>query len=140
MFTTLGHIANIVFPILVLIIGGVCALVLGNQKTLRDSRDDLEKRVAFLEDKSQRDDQTITQKDATITQKDKEIEVWRKTVTGEVQLAAITDLLATHHSESVQKWDALGATLTHTDRTLDNMAATMQALVAILTDRGKGMP
>ena len=100
-----------VLGLLTIITGGISVLLLVSTKTLRDSRDDQEKRIAFLEAKSARDDKEIANQAG-------EINALQKVVTGEVHLVAIADLLEHHHNQAVVMWDELKGTLTHIDSTL----------------------
>lgn len=108
-----------IFPILTIIIGGACVLLLVSTKTLRDSRDDQEKRITFLEAKSVRDD-------ATILAQAGQIDALGKVVTGEAHLVVITDLLTEHHAEAVKSWTHVGATLEHVDATMVDLVETLR--------------
>lgn len=90
-------IVGIVFPILTIVAGGVAILAYGSNKVLRDTAADLRTRIEDLE--SERD--TVRAKADSASA---ELKVWQKAVTGEVQLAAILDLLGDHHREAVQEW------------------------------------
>lgn len=90
----LGNVLGVVFPILVIIVGGVCILLYGVTNTLRTSNGDLRDRVSDLEAAEVRNEATIKQQAA-------EIAALQKVVTGEVQLTALADVLDAHHRESV---------------------------------------
>lgn len=94
---TFGSILSVVFPILTIVAGGVAILAYGSNKVLRDTADDLRKRIEDLE--VERD--TVRAKADAATA---ELKVWQKAVTGEVQLTAILDLLGDHHKEAVAEW------------------------------------
>lgn len=85
---------NVVFPILTVIVGGACILLFGITSTLRSSNGDLRDRVADLEASEARNE-------ATITAQASEIAALQKVVTGEVQLAALADVLDAHHRETI---------------------------------------
>lgn len=89
----LSAILDVVFPILVVVVGGACILLYGVTSTLRTSNGDLRDRVSDLE-------AAETRNEATIKKQDAEIEALRKVVTGEVQLAALADVLDAHHRET----------------------------------------
>lgn len=89
-----GAILAVVFPLLTVIIGGACILLFSVTTTLRTSNGDLRDRVSDLEAKEVRNE-------ATILQQKSEIVALQKVVTGEVQLAALADVLDAHHHESV---------------------------------------
>lgn len=93
-FTT---IVGIVFPILTIVAGGVAILAYGSNKVLRDTATDLRTRIEDLE--KERDVVRAKADSASA-----ELKVWQKAVTGEVQLAAILDLLGDHHREAVSEW------------------------------------
>jgi hypothetical protein len=90
-------IVGVIFPILTIVAGGVAILAYGSNKVLRETADDLRKRVSDLEHEREVDRQKIASQDA-------ELKVWQRAVTGEVQLAAILDLLGDHHKEAVAEW------------------------------------
>lgn len=93
----IGTAVNVVFPVLVLIVSGVCLLLFTTTTTLRATNGDLERRVAILEAEQTRD------KDLIVGQAT-EIMALQKIVTGEVQLQAISDLLVEHHKQSLAAW------------------------------------
>ena len=107
-----------IFEVLTVIIGGACVLLLVSTKTLRDSRDDQEKRIAFLEAKSKRDDETIAGQSV-------QIDALGKVVTGEAHLVAIFDLITEHHDEARTNWSTVGATLAHIDVTMTDLVAVL---------------
>lgn len=90
-------IVSIIFPILTIVAGGVAILAYGSNKVLRDTGADLRQRVEDLEGER---DSIRARADSAAA----ELKVWQKAVTGEVQLAAILDLLGDHHRESVAEW------------------------------------
>lgn len=98
------HVLSVIFPVLTIIIGAACALQYSIVTTLRASNTDLRERVKELEDKEKR-------AEATIAAQVVELGLWQKTVTGEVHLIAITDLLEHHHAETVRIWAEVQATL-----------------------------
>ena len=89
-----GTILGVVFPVLTIIVGGACILLFSITGTLRSSNGDLRDRIGDLEREQAVDKATI------ITQAG-ELEALKKVVTGEVQLAAITDVLTHHHETSI---------------------------------------
>lgn len=121
------HAISVIFPVLTIIIGGACILLFSVTTTLRAANTDLRDRAKDLEGQVQRLEEKVHSQAA-------EIAIWQKTVTGEVHLVAITDLLSTHHTESVQKWDELGQTLTHTDLTLDGMAEQSRTMATAINN------
>lgn len=121
------HAISVIFPVLTIIIGGACILLFSVTTTLRAANTDLRDRAKDLEGQVQRLEEKVQSQAA-------EIAIWQKTVTGEVHLVAITDLLSTHHTESVQKWSDLHDTLTHTDHTLEAMAESTNNLVRALLE------
>ena len=121
------HAISVIFPVLTIIIGGACILLFSVTTTLRAANTDLRDRAKDLEGQVQR----LTEK---VQSQAAEISIWQKTVTGEVHLVAITDLLSTHHTESVAKWSDLHDTLTHTDHTLELMAESINNLVRALLE------
>jgi lysophospholipase L1-like esterase len=112
-------VVSIVFPILTIIVGGFCVLQLGVTKTLRDSNGDLRARVTDLEASDQRKDEKIKGQAA-------EIAALQRVVTGEVQLAAIADVLQHHHEQAVHFWDNANRVLVHTDETLAELATHLR--------------
>lgn len=95
---------NAVFSVFTIIVGGICVLLLVSTKTLRDSRDDQEKRITQLEDENKRLADDIKKKDATL-------EVVGKGLLGEVHWQAVTDMtehilrvVNTHHEQAVEQW------------------------------------
>lgn len=120
---------QIALAVLTIIIGGICTLLLVSTKTLRDSRDDQEKRILFLEKKSERDDETIEQQA-------EELRVWQRAVTGEVQLTAILELLNEHHTEATTSWDAIGTGIEHQSAAIGELAEQIGKLVLLLQPRG----
>jgi hypothetical protein len=118
-------IISTIFTVLTVITGGACVLLLVSTKTLRDSRDDQEKRIKFLEEERTRDKDTIT---AQAT----ELGIWRSAVTGEKQLAAIMGLLTRHHTEAKASWIEVGDTLRHVDEILSHLDATIARVVGLL--------
>jgi hypothetical protein len=108
-----------VFPVLTLIIGGACVLLLVSTKTLRDSRDDQEKRIKQLEDERTRDKDTIVAQDA-------EIKFWQKAVTGETHLVAIIELITQHDTKASEHWEHLNTSVEHLDTTMTHLAETME--------------
>lgn len=90
-------IVSIIFPILTIIAGGIAILAYGSNKVLRDTAEDLRKRVVDLE--LDRDALQVRANSQAA-----ELSVWKKAVTGEVQLTAILDLLSDHHKEAVREW------------------------------------
>lgn len=89
-----NNVLNVVFPILVVVVGGACILLYGVTSTLRTSNGDLRDRVADLEAAEIRNEAKIKEQAA-------EISALQKVVTGEVQLAALADVLDAHHKETV---------------------------------------
>lgn len=124
-------IVNVIFPVLVVIIGGACTLLLISTKTLRDSRDDQEKRIVFLESQHERDVETIRSQG-------EEIRVWSKTVTGEVHLVAITDLLSHHHDQAVQIWNQWEGRFEHLEELLGHQDALLARVVTLLESHRSG--
>ena len=114
-----------IFSILTIIVGGVCIMLFVSTKTLRDSRDDQEKRIKFLEDERTRD-KTMIASQAT------EIGILRRTVTGEDQLVAISALLGQHHKDAVTHWVQVTAGLGHVGTTLDSVNDSIDNLVTTL--------
>lgn len=90
-------VVGIIFPILTIVAGGVAILAYGSNKVLRETATDLRSRVSDLEHEREIDRQKIASQEA-------ELKVWQRAVTGEVQLAAILDLLSDHHREAVTEW------------------------------------
>lgn len=117
-----------VFSVLVIILGGISVLLLVSSKTLRDSRDDQEKRITQLEKERTEDRETIASQKT-------ELAIWRRAVTGEAQLNAISKLLNQHHGDAVKNWLQVSTVLSHVGRTLDHMDEAIEDLVAEL--RGK---
>jgi hypothetical protein len=72
-----------IFTVLTIVVGGACTLLLINTKTLRDSRDDQEKRIKFLEEERVRDKDTIASQAA-------ELLVWKR---APADLAVILDIV-----------------------------------------------
>jgi hypothetical protein len=91
---SLTTILGVVFPLLTIIIGGACVLLFSVTSTLRTSNGDLRARVDDLEKEQVRDKATIATQAA-------EIHALQKVVTGEVQLAALADVLDHHHQMAV---------------------------------------
>jgi hypothetical protein len=113
-------IINLAFPLMTVVIGAACILLFGATATLRATNGDQEKRILFLEGKSARDD-------AKIEAQEQEIKLWAKTVTGEVHLVAITDLLTDHHTQAVTVWNQWNS---HFDR----LESLMTRLVELQED------
>lgn len=107
-----------VFGVLTVIVGGVCVLLLVSTKTLRDSRDDQEKRITQLEAERTRDKAELAGKDA-------QIDALGKVVTGEAYLVAISDQIAQHHSEAVRQWTHVTTTLDHLDQTMTKVGVAL---------------
>lgn len=102
---------NALFSVMVIIVGGICVLLLVSTKTLRDSRDDQEKRITQLEDENKRLAEDLAKKDATL-------EVVGKGLLGEVHWQAVTDMtehilktLNTHHEQAVEQWSKVATLL-----------------------------
>ena len=111
--------AGAIFSVLTIIIGGVCVLLLVSTKTLRDSRDDQEKRIKFLEDQAVRDKDTISTQAG-------QIDALGKVVTGEVHLVAIIDLLTEHHTEAVRNWARVSGIIGHIDKSQAEVIAALR--------------
>lgn len=106
-----------IFPVLTIIVGGACVLMLVSTKTLRESRDDQEKRIKQLEEERVRDKETIASQAG-------ELVIWQNAVTGQEQLRVLielvtqlTALLTEHHTEATTNWDQVGKILKHMDET-----------------------
>lgn len=99
-----SNLANVIFPILTIIGGGIAILAYGSNKVLRDTAADLRVRVTDLEVSKKIDREKL---DSQAT----ELKVWQKAVTGEIKLAAILDLLNSHHAQSVVVWERMNATM-----------------------------
>lgn len=85
---SVGTVVSVVFPLLTLIIGGACLLLLSVTTTLRANNGDLKDRVDILE-------KDLNQEKLDNAALRAEVGALQKVVTGEVQLAAIeTHVLA----------------------------------------------
>lgn len=79
---SVGTVVSVVFPLLTLIIGGACLLLLSVTTTLRANNGDLKDRVDLLE-------KDLAQEKLDNAALKAEVGALQKVVTGEVQLAAI---------------------------------------------------
>lgn len=122
--------ASGIFGVLFVVFGGACVLLLVSTKTLRDSRDDQEKRIDFLEKEGKRQQETIS---GLIGERD----ALRRVVTGEVHLVAISDLLTQHHTEAVQQWIGMDETLLHIDETLTGFPTEVTKAIAAAFAAGR---
>lgn len=113
-----GSIVGIVFPLLTILAVGGCALLYGITGTLRASNGDLRNRVKDLEDEDAAKATKIKAQGEQIDGQKGELEALRKVITGEVQLTAITELLANHHRQAVTEWEAINTVLTRIDTTM----------------------
>lgn len=127
----MGTISGI-FSILVIIFGGVSIMLVVNTKTLRDSRDDQEKRIIQLEDERTRDKSTIASQETAIS-------FWRSAATGDEKLdklselvMRVTALLTEHHGEARANWIAVNAGLGHLGTSIDHMNDSIDRLVETL--------
>lgn len=116
---TFGTIVGVVFPILTIIIGGACALLLSVTTTLRASNGDLRDRVTDLE-REQAVDKTL------IASQQSDLDALRRVVTGEVQLAAITDLLEHHHRAATTAWHAVEGKIDGLNPSLETILAEIK--------------
>lgn len=116
---TFGTVVGVVFPILTIIIGGACALLLSVTTTLRASNGDLRDRVTDLEAEQKIDKSLINSQKA-------DLDALRKIVTGEVQLAAITDLLEHHHQAAVTAWQSVEGKIDQLAPSLDTILAEIK--------------
>ena len=116
---------NTLFGALTVIVGGICVMVLVSTKTLRDSRDDQEKRIVQLEAERLRDK-------AEIGALNTEVKFWRSAATGDAKLDKISALLDRHHGEAVRQWVQVSAALGHIGQTLDQVVESIDNLVTTL--------
>jgi hypothetical protein len=114
-----------IFGALTVIVGGVCVMVLVSTKTLRDSRDDQEKRIKQLEEERVRDKAQI----GSLTT---EVRFWRSAATGDEKLDGISGLLDRHHTDAVRNWVQVNAGLGHIGQTLDHVVESIDQLVTTL--------
>jgi hypothetical protein len=84
-----GHVLQIAVTIVAVIAGGVATTLLTVVRTLRQSNDDLRKRVDDLED--DRDDlrAKLTERDQNLNQTRRDMDALRKVVTGEAHWVAL---------------------------------------------------
>jgi hypothetical protein len=114
----LATIVQFIFPLLTCIAIGIGILLLSMTTTLRQSNQDLRERVRDVETENARHETTIKAQATKIEAQSAEIALWSKTVTGEVHLVAITDLLTHHHERATKVWEAWGVKLDHVDALL----------------------
>jgi hypothetical protein len=114
-----------IFGALTVIVGGICVMILVSTKTLRDSRDDQEKRIKQLEEERVRDKAQI----GSLTT---EVRFWRSAATGDEKLDAISGLLDRHHTDAVRNWVQVNAGLGHIGQTLDHVVESIDQLVTTL--------
>jgi peptidoglycan hydrolase CwlO-like protein len=114
-----------IFGALTVIVGGICVMILVSTKTLRDSRDDQEKRIKQLEEERVRDKAQI----GSLTT---EVRFWRSAATGDEKLDKISALLDRHHADAVKNWIQVNAGLGHVGQTLDHVVESIDQLVATL--------
>lgn len=113
------NLVSAIFPLLTVIIGGICALILINTKTLRDSRDDFAVRIKQLEDERTRDKEALAESATAIR-------FWRSAATGDEKLDAVTSLLTVHHDESQKNWVLVNAGLGHIGTSIDRLIETLE--------------
>lgn len=111
-----------IFTVLTIIVGGVCIMLFVSTKTLRDSRDDQEKRILFLEAERARDKAKIGSLETAVG-------FWRSAATGDAKLDGISGLLDRHHADAVKNWLTMNAVLGHVGQTLDHLSESIDALV-----------
>lgn len=111
-----------IFSVLLVIVGGACALLLVSTKTLRDSRDDQEKRIKFLEEERTRDKETIASQETAVR-------FWRSAATGDEKLDVVTALLTEHHEQAQQNWILVNAGLGHVGSSIDHMNESIDRLI-----------
>ena len=116
---------SVIFGALTVLAGGLCTMVLVSTKTLRDSRDDQEKRITQLEAERLRDK-------AEIGALNTEVKFWRSAATGDAKLDGISTLLDRHHPDAVRNWVATNAMLGHVGTTLDQVVDAIDNLVTTL--------
>jgi hypothetical protein len=123
-----------IFAVFTLIAGGVSIMLVVSTKTLRDSRDDLEKRVKQLEDERTRDKAAIAEKDTAIG-------FWRSAATGDEKLDHLIEnvltlsvLLTEHHDEAKQNWILVNAGLQHVGSGLDHLSESVDSAIETLGD------
>jgi hypothetical protein len=116
---------SVIFGALMVLFGGVCTMVLVSTKTLRDSRDDQEKRVTQLEAERLRDK-------AEIGALNTEVKFWRSAATGDAKLDGISKLLDRHHADAVKNWIQVNVMLNHVGTTLDNVVESIDNLASTL--------
>lgn len=121
----LDTIVGVIFPVLTVVIGGACILLFSVTTTLRASNSDLRERVKDLEAKN------LTN-EATISAQKVEIELWSKTVTGEVHLVAIEDLLTHHNNYAVKLGDSLTKCMAHLDGSIEDLDDLMKELLLLM--------
>lgn len=91
-----GQVVSVVFPLLTLVIGGACILLLTITSTLRASNGDLRDRVGDLET-------SLKDEEATTKVLKADLAALQKVVTGEVQLNAILTLLESHDKITISE-------------------------------------
>lgn len=101
---------KVLFPVLTIVVSGACVLLFGGFTSLRVMNDEQEKRIKFLEAEREREGQERKDErerdQAQIAELMSRAEVLRTTVTGEVHLVAITDLLTHHHEQALHIWES----------------------------------
>jgi len=122
-----------IFSILTIVVGGVCIMLFVSTKTLRDSRDDQEKRITFLEAERARDRQTISDQQSLIAAAEAKalslIADSEKLDTLGALIQSLSELLAQHHSEARQNWVVVTAGLGHLGTATDHMSESVDRLV-----------
>lgn len=124
-------IIQFIFPMLTFVTVGACILLFSMTTTLRQSNTDLRDRVTDVEAENKRHEATIKSQAEKIDAQSEEIALWAKTVTGEVHLVAITDLLTHHHDQAVKVWEQWGVRLDHVDTGIDGVRVLLARLVEL---------
>jgi Tfp pilus assembly protein PilN len=154
-------VLRVVFPVLTVVVSGACVLLFGGFTTVKSTNEEQGKRIRFLEEERDRlaeERAAEREKDAEERRVEREkyahefanlraeAEVLRKTVTGEIHLVAITDLLTHHHDQAVQIWTTLAenhqaqeqrlvvltAAVESVDSNLDALGANIRELITVM--------
>ena len=145
------NLISAIFTVLTVIVGGISIMLFVSTKTLRDSRDDLDKRVKYLEDERTRDQDTIAEQNVAI-------KFWRSAATGDEKLdslvaqfgalleqqqshselvAGLTELLTRHHHEAQSNWVMVNTGLSHVGTAIDHMSDSLDALNELTAEAQK---
>ena len=94
-----------VLAVTTLVAAAFAGLMIGTQRTLRDSNADLRDRVKDLEDERKVDKATIARIDAADKEKAGEIKMLTSMIQGRVDWTAISDQLEEHHRQALSYWE-----------------------------------